>query len=98
MTYTGTKLHKDRVIELDVPYRGYKYWEKYTPEQIDSVRELLILWRDKYNIDLTYKEDIWSVSKRALAGENGLYTHNSVREDKTDIYPHPDLIAMLKEL
>ena len=97
-TYTGTKLHKDRVIELEQPYRGQKYWEAYTPEQIEAVRELLVLWRDKYNIDMTYNQDIWDVTKRALSGQNGLYTHNSVRADKTDVYPHPGLVAMLKSL
>lgn len=97
-TYTGTKLHKDRVVELEQPYRGQRYWEAYTPEQIEAVRELLVLWRDRYNIDMTYNQDIWDVTKRALSGQNGLYTHNSVRADKTDVYPHPGLVAMLKEL
>lgn len=97
-TYTGTKLHKDRVVELEQPYRGQKYWESYTPEQIEAVRELLVLWRDKYKIDMTYNQDIWDVTKRALSGQNGLYTHNSVRADKTDIAPQEKLIAMLKSL
>jgi hypothetical protein len=62
------------------------------------VKDLLLLWKDKYNIPLKYNEDIWDVTSRALKGEPGVYTHNSVRTDKVDIYPHPKMIAMLKSL
>lgn len=97
-TYTGKKLPADRVIKLDKPYRGHEYWEKYTDEQLESVIELLLLWKDRYGIDLTYNDDIWDTNARALGGQNGVYTHNSVRPDKADVYPDPRLIAMLKEL
>ena len=70
----------------------------YTDAQIQSVKELLLLWKDKYNIPLTYHEDIWDITPRALKGEPGVYTHNSVRTDKVDIYPCPRMIAMLKTL
>ena len=56
------------------------------------VKELLLLWKESYKIPLSYNEDIWDISKRALAGEAGVYTHNSVRKDKVDIYPHPKMI------
>jgi hypothetical protein len=75
-----------------------KYWQNYTDEQIKSVIDLLILWKEKYKIDLTYHEDIWQVTARALKGENGVFTHNSVRVDKCDVYPHPKLIEALKLL
>jgi len=96
--YVGGEIKKDDVIELDKPYKGYKYWQNYTDAQIESVKELLLHWSTKYGIDLTYNEDIWEVSKRALKGEEGVFTHNSVRPDKADVYPHPKLIAMLKSL
>ena len=97
-TYVGSKLPADRVERLDKPFRGHEYWEAYTDAQIESVRKLLLLWRDQYGIDVSYKEDIWDVNRRALSGENGLYTHNSVRPDKADVYPSAGLIKMLKEL
>jgi hypothetical protein len=56
------------------------------------------LWKERYNIPLNYHEDIWDVTPRALKGEPGVYTHNSVRFDKTDISPQPNMIAMLKGL
>ena len=96
--YVGGEIKKEDVTTLDKPYKGYKLWQSYTDEQIESVKELLIHWNTKYGIDLTYNEDIWDVTKRALKGEEGVFTHNSVRPDKADVYPHPKLIAMLKSL
>lgn len=96
--YVNREVPAAEVCTLEKPYKGYKYFHNYTDAQIASVKELLLLWKEKYNIPLTYHEDIWDVSKRALSGEPGVYTHNSVRTDKVDIYPHPKMIEMLKSL
>jgi N-acetyl-anhydromuramyl-L-alanine amidase AmpD len=98
LNYVGREVPKDSVIELDKPFKGYKFWHSYTDAQIESVRRLLLLWKERYGIPLDYNEDIWGLTTRALKGERGVFTHNSVRRDKTDVYPHPKLIQMLKEL
>lgn len=97
-TYVGSIIPADQVIELKEPYKGHKYWHNYSDAQIESVRKLLLFWNAQYGISLEYNEDVWDVTKRALKGENGVFTHNSVRSDKTDIYPHPGLIKMWKSL
>jgi len=86
------------VCELPVPFKGYKYFHAYTDAQIDSVYQLIMYWKQRYNRNFSYREDIWDVTPRALSGEPGLYTHNSVRKDKVDVSPQPKLIAMLKSL
>lgn len=97
--YVNIEVPIDEVTILDKPYKGKTFWHKYTNAQIESVRQLLVFWRERYNIDITYNEcDMWEISKRALRGSNGLFTHNSVRPTKMDIYPCPRLIKMLKEL
>ena len=59
----------------------------------------IVLMGVKFNIPVNYNEqDMWSVSRRALSGEPGLYTHNSYREDKTDVSPQPHLIEMARTL
>lgn len=88
----------EEVIELDTPFRGFKYFHNYTDAQIESVKELLLYWKQRWNIPLVYNEDIWDICPRALKGEPGVYTHCSVRYDKIDVYPHPKLIEMLKSL
>lgn len=98
VNYVGREIPSKDVIKLDEPFKGFQYWHSYTKEQIESTKELLLYWNEIYSIPLGYQEDIWGITKRALAGEPGVYTHNSVRKDKTDVYPHPGLIEMLKSL
>lgn len=98
-TYTGRELPADRVVALEKPYKGHTYWEAYTEAQIESVVALLEHWRKRYGIPVAYNEgDMWGVSHNAMTAVPGVYTHNSVRGDKTDIYPHPGLIEALKKL
>jgi hypothetical protein len=96
--YVDREVSADQVTTLETPYKGYKYYHAYTDAQIESVRQLLVYWGDTYGIPLTYNEDIWQVSDRALKGEKGVFTHNSYRKDKTDIHPCPRMIAMLRTL
>ena len=96
--YVNREVPANQVCELAKPHRGFKYYHNYSDAQIESVKELLLLWKEKFNIPLTYNEDIWDVTTRALKGEKGVFTHNSVRLDKVDMYPHPKLIQMLQSL
>lgn len=97
--YVNGEVPKDEVTILDKAYKGKTYWHRYTDAQIESVRQLLVFWNERYGISITYNEcDFWEVSKRALRGENGTFTHNSVRPDKLDIYPCPRMIKMFKKL
>jgi N-acetyl-anhydromuramyl-L-alanine amidase AmpD len=96
--YVNKEVPVSEVCELQTPFKGYKYYHNYTDVQIESVKNLLLLWKERYNIPLTYNEDVWGVTTRALKGEKGVFTHNSVRNDKIDVYPHPKLIEMWKSL
>lgn len=97
--YVDREVPADQVTELATPYKGHKYYHRYTDAQIESVRQLLVYWNKIYGIPLTYNEkDMWSVSKNALSAVSGVYTHNSYRKDKSDIHPCPRMIAMLKSL
>lgn len=98
INYVGKPVPAKEVCTLDKPYKGFQIFHNYSDAQIESVRKLLLLWKDRYDIPLTYKESIWDLSKDALSGAPGVYTHNSVRTDKIDVYPHPKLIQMLKSL
>jgi hypothetical protein len=97
-TYVHSKVDLSEVTELAMPYRGFKFWHKYTDAQIESLRLLILHLSQIYSIVKTYYQDIWDICPRALRGENGIFTHNSVRRDKTDIYPDPRIINMLKNL
>jgi hypothetical protein len=79
-------------------FKEFYGFEKYTDAQIEAVRKLLVYWNERYGILLTYNEDMWDVSSRAMAGETGVWTHVSFRKDKSDCHPQPELIEMLKSL
>jgi N-acetyl-anhydromuramyl-L-alanine amidase AmpD len=96
--YVGGKVDYTQVTILSKKYKGHMYWQKYTDEQIESTRQLLVYLCDTYGISKEYNESIFDIDKRALNSENGIFTHNSVRHDKSDIYPCPRMIEMLKNL
>ena len=87
-----------KVQQYSHGFRGFYGFEKYTDEQIEAVRQLLVYWRDVYDIPLDYNEDMWDISQLALSGEAGVWTHVSYRKDKSDCHPQPKLVKMLKSL
>lgn len=97
--YTSVVVADKDVLEYPDGFRGYYGFEKYTDEQIESCRQLIEFWGESYGIDTCYKGDeIFDIDNRALTGENGIFTHVSVRPDKSDIHPSPTIIKMLKSL
>lgn len=52
-TWFGTEVHESQIARLEVEYKGYKYYHKYSDAQIKSLKALLMLLSDKHGIDLT---------------------------------------------
>ncbi len=78
------------------PYRGYRYFEAYTEAQIKAL-DMLLRWLLPL-LDIPAPENankIAEICPDALRGKRGVYAHSSVRPDKSDIHPQPELIAML---
>ncbi|MCE3296164.1 MAG: putative peptidoglycan binding protein [Crocinitomicaceae bacterium] len=97
--YVNKEVRPEFVTELTEPFKGFKYYHKYSDAQIESLRKLIIYLGKTYKINLKFDYDqMFKVSTKALKGENGMYSHNSVRKDKVDVYPCPRLIAMLKSI
>jgi N-acetyl-anhydromuramyl-L-alanine amidase AmpD len=96
--YVNKVVPKEEVCILDKSFKGYRYYHKYSEKQIASTKELLLHLSNEFDIPVKYNEDIFALNTKALSGEPGLYTHNSVRPDKVDVFPQPELIAMLKTL
>lgn len=71
MTYVNTPVPEDQVCELRIPFRGYRYYQKYTDRQLESVRELLIYLGNKFNINLRMGLQEW-IQKEQLIMPNDL--------------------------
>ena len=99
ITYAGTKVPASEVITYETPYRGYKYYQKYTDAQLESTRNLIKYLAEKYSIPVEFKGmEMFDIDKRCLMGEPGIWTHTSCRKDKFDWHPQPNAIEMLKSL
>lgn len=97
--YAGGKVPDWEVCELSQPYRGFKYYQKYTPEQLQNTFDLLKFLCDKWQIPSKFKGlRMFDICPEALQGEPGIWTHTSVRPDKFDCFPQPELISMLSAL
>lgn len=98
-TYAGSTVPDNEVYEFTTPYRGYKYYQKYTDAQLESTRKLLQYLCDTYQINSKFKgKEIFNIDRRCLMGESGIWTHTSCRKDKFDCFPQPELIQMLESL
>lgn len=96
-SWANVEVPEEKVIEI--PFRNAQYFERYTSKEIETLKCWTLLNAMRFDIPLEYKaENMWKVNKDALSGKPGLYTHCSYRHDKTDVYPHPELMAMAKSL
>jgi len=110
ITYYKNELSADRVGKpigkngSFISYKGHKYYEKYNSANIAHVKTIVTGWMSKYSIPFHYDYDQLfpnlgeSISKKALQGEKGVFTHNSVRTGKSDVWPQKELIDMLKSI
>lgn len=94
-SYINVEVPMDKVIHYPEGFRGYKWFERYTPEEIRSLENLLMYHAQKDGISLKYHDDMWDFSERAVRGEPGIWSHTSYRTDKSDAHPQPELVEML---
>ena len=99
INYAGGIVPDNQVTQLSTPYKGFKFYQKYTDAQLENTRGLIRFLADRWNIQTNYKGDrIFGICPEALCGESGIWTHTSVRPDKFDCFPQVELIQMLRSL
>jgi len=98
--YVNKPIRENEVVELSNPFRGYKYWEKYTELQLENLRKLILHLSDKWGIQYEkgiYDENWFEYNDRWFS-TGGLRTHTQVRKDKFDLFPQPELIQVLNSI
>ena len=98
-SWTNVEIPEEKVIELN--YKQQKYFEKYTDQEMETLKYWTILNAMRFDIPLDYRaDDMWEYSKNAVQMVPGIYSHNSYdnRGWKTDVSPQPHLIEMAKGL
>jgi hypothetical protein len=109
--YVNVEVPADMICDLGYEFRGHQYWHKYTDEQIESLRLLILHIKKIYpKIDLAgglprllksgvSPKDAFEYNSDCDNGkELGVWTHTNIRKDKFDCAPQPKLIEMLKSL
>lgn len=110
-TYVNTEVQPEFVCDLGYKFRGHQYWHAYSDKQIESLRLLLLHLKDIYpKMNLTdgipkllkdgiHPKEAFEFNEDAYnAKQFGLWSHTSVRKDKFDCFPQPELVEMLKQL
>lgn len=105
INYVNSEVPADMVIDLGKPFRGFQFYHKYTDKQLVSLKTLMIDIANRHkkidlkagihqfliNTNLTFE-----YNDAAAKGTPGVWSHSNVRTDKFDMYPHPQLIELLK--
>lgn len=97
----NTEVPADEVYELEKPFRGYKYYQAYTDEQIHTLGQLLEYLIESYSIPVQKSFDMsWFEFMPELISKKtpGLWTHVNCRKDKSDSYPDHRLLELLNKL
>ena len=103
----GLEVAPEQVESLEVPFKGHRYFHKYSEAQLESLKALLILIRNRHDINLktgllemlkSNIKDAFNYSKRSLNSRSGIFTHGNLVESKLDLFPQKSLINMLETL
>lgn len=80
---------RDEALDYGEDYRGYRYFDKYEPAQVDSLIELINDLFDKFEIERRVPENYFEYYGNNLKDFKGIIGHVMVRKDKSD--PAPDM-------
>lgn len=92
---------EERVYKFPELHRGYEAFEKYTDQQVKSLKELLGYLIVTFKIDISnFDPNTFEIYNPHVVIKNlpGIWSHTTVRPDKSDIYPDPDLLKMLQDI
>jgi N-acetyl-anhydromuramyl-L-alanine amidase AmpD len=97
LTEPSAFVHQEEVLTFSNPYRDCLYYQKYTDAQIASLKELVPYLLRTYGIpiqsDLT---NFWFFNKDwQRAPKPGIWSHTTVRLDKSDIFPQKEMVQMI---
>jgi len=108
LTYTGQKANPLQIVELKQPFRGSKFYHRYSDKQINTLKSFILYIAERDSIDVR-KGLVQEIRNKGAAGfefnsdayygkVKGMWTHTNTRKDKSDMFPQQELIDMLLSL
>ncbi len=99
--FSTKTLPEGNVYKLQKEYRGFSNFEALTDSQILSCEKLLEFLVQKYNIEVQEFFDFtwFDYDEEVIVNKTpGIWTHSTVRKDKTDLYPDARIVDMLNRI
>lgn len=99
--YSQVVIPENKVYKLNRSFRGYQYFESFNQSQIESTEKLCEKIIEKYNIKVQPDfDDSWFDFDKEVISKTlpGIWSHSTVRKDKSDVYPDHRILNMLKRL
>jgi len=91
---SGSPFRGEHIV-YDNPWRGYSIYERYTKEQVDATIKLLEHLVDRFGIKVGDLGGFWHYD---TGSKKAIISHTTVRKDKSDIHPQPDLVERVLAL
>jgi N-acetyl-anhydromuramyl-L-alanine amidase AmpD len=94
--YSKIEIPKDQVSTYSPNFRGFEHYEKYSEAQIKALIKLVYKLKIDFNIKLNVQPK-FSEYNGLVVTKNlpGLWSHSTVRKDKSDIHPQPSLVEAM---
>jgi hypothetical protein len=89
---------KAQSFDYGEPYRGYRWFDRYEPAQLDALGRLVDDLCSRFPIPRRYPDRPCDYYGDTLAEFEGVIGHAMVRSDKSDPAPDPALWATLEDL
>jgi|TARA_B100000768_G_scaffold178849_1_gene195362 hypothetical protein len=101
-TWYNQEVHPSQVVRLDQPYRGHRYFHKYSQKQLDALKALLLLLTEKHNIESSVDyltSDTYFNPSRGLVNskQHGIFTRDMVNPKSINISPQKELLDILTD-
>lgn len=94
--YVKKEISREHVVDLGYEFRQKRYWHKYTPEQLEACKKLVLGLLDFYDIpaiwhgfDLLHENNYM---------DEGLFTHTNFNRFKMDCSPQESFLNMIEEI
>jgi hypothetical protein len=89
---------REDAFECVAPYRGYRWFSSYKPEQLVALGGLVDDLCDRFAIERVYPEQPFLYYGEKLESFRGVIGHAMVRQDKSDPAPDPELWQTLETM
>jgi len=107
-TYVGVEVHSSQIVELSKPFRGHKFWHKYSDKQLIILQDWIYFVANRDSIDI--RKGLPTMIKNIgvdafdflnvdyVKNNPGLWSHTNVLAGKVDVFPQQELVDLLISL